>query len=110
MARIGELKCWNPRCQCADVALMQTAGGKLSAKCHKCQFEHWGPVGTKGHRDMMALAQMDENDQGNEAIQAKVSAADRAAATQQNGSIALNTPKPMPRNSIFDTGFSMEKL
>jgi len=60
MARIGEMKCWNPACACTDAAVHQTAGGKLSTKCHKCGFEHWGIPGTKGFRDMQAATTLDD--------------------------------------------------
>lgn len=60
MARIGEIRCCNPACSCADVAVHRTAGGKLSARCHKCGTERWAPVGTKAHRDMTAQTTMDE--------------------------------------------------
>lgn len=62
MARIGETKCCNPACTCADVAVHRTAGGKLSARCHKCATERWAPVGTKAHRDLLAQTTMDEAD------------------------------------------------
>lgn len=60
MARIGEIGCSNPACGCADVAVHRTAGGKLSARCHKCGTERWAPVGTRAHRDMTAQTQLDE--------------------------------------------------
>jgi hypothetical protein len=61
MARIGEIGCCNPACGCTDVAVHRTAGGKLSARCHKCASERWAPVGTKAHRDMTAQTAMDED-------------------------------------------------
>lgn len=63
MARIGEIQCCNPACGCTDVAVHRTAGGKLSARCHKCQSERWAPVGTKAHRDMAAQTTMDEGEE-----------------------------------------------
>lgn len=61
MPRIGEIKCCNPACSCTDVAVHRTAGGKLSARCHKCATERWAPVGTRAHRDMSAQTVMDED-------------------------------------------------
>ncbi|GKS96766.1 hypothetical protein [Acidovorax sp. SUPP2825] len=60
MARIGEIKCCNPACACADAAVHRTAGGRLSARCHKCGTERWAPLGTKAHRDMLAQTTLDE--------------------------------------------------
>lgn len=59
MPRIGEIFCFNPACCCTDVAVHRTAGGKLSARCHKCATERWAPVGTRAHRDMTAQTIMD---------------------------------------------------
>jgi hypothetical protein len=55
MARIGEMKCWNPRCSCADVAVHETSGKSLTAKCHKCSADLYGKPGTKARRDIEAL-------------------------------------------------------
>jgi len=60
MARIGETKCWNPRCGCTDAPVHRTSGGRLSIKCHKCQGEAWLPIGTKAHRDGTELTKLDE--------------------------------------------------
>lgn len=60
MPRIGETKCCNPACACADASVHRTAGGKLSAKCHKCGTERWAPIGTKAHRDLLAQTVMDD--------------------------------------------------
>lgn len=62
MARIGEIHCCNPACGCTDVAVHRTAGGKLSARCHKCGTERWAPVGTRAHRDMTGQTRMDESE------------------------------------------------
>lgn len=60
MARIGETKCCNPACTCADAAVHRTAGGKLSVRCHKCGTERWAPVGTRAHRDLLEQTALDE--------------------------------------------------
>lgn len=62
MARIGETKCWNPRCGCTDAAVHRTAGGKLSIQCHKCGAAPWAAQGTKAYRDLMAVTTLDEDD------------------------------------------------
>lgn len=64
MARIGETKCWNPRCGCADAAVHRTAGGKLSIQCHKCGAAPWASLGTKAYRDLQALTVLDEPEGG----------------------------------------------
>ena len=62
MARIGETKCWNPRCGCTDAAVHRTAGGKLSIQCHKCGAAPWAAQGTKAYRDLMAVTTLDDDD------------------------------------------------
>lgn len=64
MARIGETKCWNPRCGCTDAAVHRTAGGKLSIQCHKCGAAPWAAQGTKAYRDLMAVTTLDEDEDG----------------------------------------------
>ena len=64
MARIGETKCWNPRCGCTDAAVHRTAGGKLSIQCHKCGAAPWAAQGTKAYRDLMAVTTLDEDEGG----------------------------------------------
>lgn len=62
MARIGEMKCWNPRCSCADVAIHETSAKALSGKCHKCQAEYYGKAGTKAKRDIEAVYTPDQDE------------------------------------------------
>lgn len=62
MARIGEIQCCNPACGVTGVSVDRTAGGKLSAKCHKCKLERWAPVGTKGYRDLLAQTTLDDEE------------------------------------------------
>lgn len=62
MARIGEMKCWNPRCSCADVAIHETSAKALSGKCHKCQAEYYGKEGTKAKRDILEIYTADADD------------------------------------------------
>lgn len=56
------MDCTNPRCGAVGIVVSRTAGGKISAKCHKCQWENWGPTGTKAQRDMLALMKPDDAD------------------------------------------------
>lgn len=63
MARIGETKCWNPRCGCTDAAVHRTAGGKLSIQCQKCGAAPWAAQGTKAFRDLMAVTKLDPEDE-----------------------------------------------
>ncbi|GKT19550.1 hypothetical protein AVHY2522_22885 [Acidovorax sp. SUPP2522] len=89
MARIGEIKCCNPACACADAAVHRTAGGKLSARCHKCGTERWAPVGTKAHRDMLAQTTLDDQAEEPESSTLPAPAPAPAAVT-----------KPMKRASV----------
>ncbi|WP_312129359.1 hypothetical protein [Diaphorobacter nitroreducens] len=90
MPRIGEIKCCNPACGCTDVAVHRTAGGKLSARCHKCATERWAPVGTRAHRDMTAQTVMDEDE---------APAPEPAPKTEPAPTAA---PAKKPRSSAFD--------
>lgn len=60
MARIGEMRCLNPSCSCTDMAVSKTAGGNLSATCHKCGFPTFGKAGSKWRRDMDKLVRLDD--------------------------------------------------
>ena len=94
MARIGEIKCCNPACGCADVAVHLTAGGKLSARCHKCGTERWAPKGTRAHRDMANQTTMDDD-------AAPVGAAPKTEAPEP---APAAPPKAVLKNSAFSLG------
>lgn len=96
MPRIGEIKCCNPACSCTDVAVHRTAGGKLSARCHKCATERWAPVGTRAHRDMTAQTVMD--DAGEEL---PAGPAPKAAG---EGAPPVAAPKAAKAASVFSLG------
>lgn len=48
------MRCINPSCSCTDVAVNETAGGNLSATCHKCGAPTFAKKGTKWRRDLEA--------------------------------------------------------
>jgi DNA-directed RNA polymerase subunit RPC12/RpoP len=62
MARIGETKCWNPSCSCADAAVDKTSNSALAIKCHKCGVQIFGKPGTKIHRDIEKATKLDADD------------------------------------------------
>lgn len=65
MARIGEMRCINPLCSCTDVAVNETAGGNLSATCHKCGAPTFAKKGTRWRRELEAnLLRRDPDDTG----------------------------------------------
>jgi hypothetical protein len=49
---LGSTPCWNPKCNVQDVGVYQTPGGVLIGKCHRCQCEFSGRLGTKANRDI----------------------------------------------------------
>lgn len=58
-ARIGEAKCLNPACGCADAAVEQTSHGTWQMKCHKCSFTTFAKAGTKWRRELEKLVTLD---------------------------------------------------
>lgn len=58
--RIGEIKCINPACSCADVAVEETPTGTWQTRCHKCGVSTFAKQGTKWRRDMAAMVKLDE--------------------------------------------------
>lgn len=104
MARIGETTCGNLQCGCTDVALNRTAGGRLSAKCHKCGCEVWAPVGSKAHRQILAAAILD--DETDRSDPAPAPAPEPAA-----GKAAKTKPKPAEKpEPVAAKGFNLGAL
>lgn len=61
--RIGEMKCLNPACSCADVPVEVTSAGTWQSRCHKCAMSTFAKAGTKWKRDMEKLVTLDETEQ-----------------------------------------------
>lgn len=57
--RIGEMKCLNPRCGCADVAVEITGAGTWQSRCHKCGASTFAKAGTRYRRDLEQLVTLD---------------------------------------------------
>lgn len=87
--RIGEIKCINPACSCADVAVEETDAGTWQTKCHKCGAPTFAKQGTKWRRDMAAMVKLDEEPEPKPAPK----------ADPQPAPVA---PAKKPASSVFD--------
>lgn len=61
MPIIGTYPECGARCGTKSIALHRSAGGKLTARCHRCGADLWAAPGSKAHRDMLASATLDED-------------------------------------------------
>lgn len=95
-ARIGEMPCTNPKCNCQDMTVEVTAAGTWQSKCHKCGMPSFGKMGTKWRRDMEAMIVLDKDETTPAPAPAPVN-------------MPITVPEP-PKKKIVNSAFSLGDL